>query len=87
MHSLMKVGDKTFVLTTPQLEHILDVLFEAPCIHNEYVGTGKGDDGTAYIKTLKRPVPDEGLGVSTLPDAYIAALEFKTKLYLETKSK
>ena len=85
MHSLLKVGDKTFVLTTQQLEHVLDVLFEAPIIHNEYVGAGKGEEGTSYIKTLKRCVPDEGLGVSALPDSYIAALEFKTKLYLENK--
>jgi hypothetical protein len=87
MHSIMKVGDKKFVLTTEQLDTILGVLFDAPIIHSEYVGTGKGDEGTAYIKTLKRVVSEDGLTVDTMPDAYIAALEFKTKLYLENKPK
>jgi len=87
MHSIMKVGDKKFVLTSTQLDAILDVLFDAPIIHTEFVGTGKGDEGTAYVKLLKRVVSEDGLNVDTMPDAYIAALEFKTKLHLENKSK
>jgi hypothetical protein len=87
MRSLLKVADKTFVLTSEQLETILGVLFDAPIMNDEYVGSSKGDDGTQYIKILKRVVATDGLTVNTMPDAYIDALEFKTKLYLESKAK
>ena len=87
MRSLLKVADKTFVLTSEQLETILGVLFDAPIMQDEYVGSNKGDDGTNYTKILKRSVPTDGLPVSTMPDAYIDTLEFKTKMYLESKAK
>jgi hypothetical protein len=87
MRSLLRVADKTFVLTSEQLETILGVLFDAPTMHDEYVGNNKGDDGTQYIKILKRVIVTDGLLVNTMPDAYIDALEFKTKLHLESKSK
>ena len=87
MRSLLKVADKTFVLTSEQLETILGVLFDAPIMQDDYVGNNKGDDGTNYIKILKRVVATDGLSVNTMPDAYLDTLEFKTKMYLESKTK
>jgi len=87
MHNLLKIGEKTYALTTEQLEVLTDVLFGTPYVHNEYAGGTKGDDGTAYIKLLKQPDVGDGLTVSTVPSSYIGALELKTKLYFEAKGK
>lgn len=55
---------------------------------DQYVGTGKGDDGGQYVATM-RPVPadaaDAAVAVDAVSEEWVSAMLLKTKLYDEKK--
>ena len=86
MRGLIKIGSFEVALTQSQADALLDLLGDAVYIKNEYMGTNKGDDGTAYKKLVRKIPLDEGLEMKSIADCYIDTLIFKTKLHDEAAS-
>lgn len=86
MRGLVKIGGRDVVLTEPQMAALLDLMRDAVFIKDDYVGNSKGDNGTNYKKLVRAIPVEELLGVTLMPDDYIDALLFKTKLHDEEAS-
>lgn len=86
MRSMIKIGSFDVALTQRQVDALLELLSDAVYVKNEYIGSNKGDDGTAYKKLVRKVPLDEGLEVKLIADEYIDTLIFKTKLHDEAAS-
>jgi hypothetical protein len=86
MRSMIKIGSFDVALTQRQVDALLELLSDAVYVKNEYIGSNKGDDGTAYKKLVRKIPLDEGLEVKLIADEYIDTLLFKTKLHDEAAS-
>ena len=86
MRSMIKIGSFDVALTQRQVDALLELLSDAVYVKNEYIGSNKGDDGTAYKKLVRKIPLDEGLEVKLIADEYIDTLLFKTKLHDDAAS-
>lgn len=53
MKFMITVDGRSVLLTEQDLDRIVPVLNEAEEVDNKWVGTGKGDNGGDYIRSLK----------------------------------
>jgi len=53
MKYMLSVDGRSVLLTERDLDRIMPVLTEAEEVNNKWVGSGKGDDGTDYVRSLK----------------------------------
>ena len=81
----VSIGGQLVWLSQDQLTGLADLLHGAHQYKDEYVGSGKGDDGGNYVKLIKPFDLEENLTVKTMVDDRYGALVLKTKLYIEGK--
>jgi hypothetical protein len=79
MYFKLPIAGKEAILTADQLTAIYELLQDARMFKNEYVGSGKGDDGGSY-RDLVRRFPLDEIDVRLMSDALVGALELKTKI-------
>ena len=80
----INIANKEVLLTAEQLDNIIGTLHGIDMLNNEYVGSGKGDNGTGYAKLI-RQLDTSDINISPLADDFIEALRLKTKLHDENK--
>lgn len=80
------IQNKDVLFTNEQLTILLDMLHGADVLSSEYVGSGKGDGGTNYIRTV-RPLETTDINMSAVSDDYVETMRLKTKLWDEDKNK
>jgi hypothetical protein len=76
----LKIADKDVLLSTTQYEAILEILQDSDEMRDKYVGQGKGENGTNYIRIVKSIDVTEDIGVRTMPDGEYEALRLKVKM-------
>jgi hypothetical protein len=76
----MKIADKDLLLSVAQYEAILEVLLNADELRDKYVGSGKGENGTNYVRIIKPLDVAEDVNIRTMPDGEYEALVLKCKL-------
>jgi hypothetical protein len=76
----MKIADKDVLLSVAQYEAILEVLLNADEMKDKYMGTGKGENGTNYVRIIKPLDITDDLHVRTMPDGEYEAIMLKCKL-------
>ena len=86
MYFKVNIVNRDVLLNAEQLETLTTLLLGSDTIVNEYVGNGKGDDGTNYRKVI-RPLDLTDVPVNALPDNFVEAMRLKTKLADEADGK
>lgn len=81
----IKIESSTVWLDQDQLEELVSLLHNVRQTKDEYVSSGKGDDGGNYVKLLKLFDGEETLPVKVMLSDRYDALVLKTKLYDESK--
>ena len=76
----MKIADKDVLLSVAQYEAILEVLLNADEMRNKYVGSGKGENGTNYVRVIAPLDITEDVTIRTMPDGEYEAVVLKCKL-------
>ena len=85
MKYIVTLDGRKMIFTDAQLTTLIDLLDEVPILTEEYIGTGKGDDGGAYKLHIRRLKVESDLTVRTMSENRFQALLLKTKLYDESK--
>jgi hypothetical protein len=80
MKYVIQLATEQVVLDQTQMDALSNILMGAQRFHNEYVGTGKGDDGTNYSKRVRPYIADEHLQIKVMSDETFDAYVLKTKL-------
>lgn len=80
----INIANKDVLLTDKQLAAVIDILHGADLLNNEYVGSSKGDNGTAYAKCI-RTLDTSEMNLSPLADDYVETLRLRTKLLDDSK--
>jgi hypothetical protein len=80
MRYVIQLASEQVILDQAQMDVLTSTLMGAQRFHNEYIGTGKGDDGTNYSKQVRPYVADEHLQIKVMSDETFDAYVLKTKL-------
>lgn len=84
MRFKLTIANKDVLLTGEQLNTIIETLHGCDMLNSEYIGSGKGDNGTGYAKLI-RQLDTSDMNISPLADDYVETLRLKTKLHDENK--
>jgi hypothetical protein len=87
MMYLIKIGEEEVVVNNAQMQAMLDTLWGAQVKKQEWVGSGKGDNGENYTEVLRPYVPHTMLRPFVMHPDTADALAFKTKVFDESKKK
>ena len=82
----VNIVNREVLLDAEQLETLITLLLGRDTIVNEYIGNGKGDDGTNYRKVI-RPLDLTEVSTNALPSNFVEAMRLKTKLADEADGK
>jgi hypothetical protein len=85
MKYIMLIDSQKVLLTHEQVEKIVDAIDGAEIIKSEYVGQGKGDNGSCYINLLDTPKLSELFSMKVLSDVEYGALVTMTEVYKQEK--
>jgi len=80
MKYVVEMSGQRLLLSDAQITALDEVLIGAQREVSEYKGTGKGDDGGSYCKTVVPFVFDENISLKTMSEDRYEALLLKTKL-------
>ena len=80
----INIANKEVLLTSEQLSVIVDTLHGIDTLTSEYVGSGKGDNGTNYIRLI-RQLDVSDISVSPLADEYVDTVRLRTKMHDDNK--
>jgi len=80
MRYVIQLASEQVILDQAQKDVLTSTLMGAQRFHNEYAGTGKGDDGTNYSRQVRPYVADEHLQIKVMSDETFDAYVLKTKL-------
>ena len=81
----IKIESSTVWLDQDQLEALASLLHNVKHTKDEYVGSGKGDDGGNYVKLMRPFDMEETMPVKVMLSDRYDAFVLKTKLYDESK--
>lgn len=87
MKYVLSVDSQRVLLTAKQVEALAAVLDGVEMIKCDYVGSGKGEDGGAYVTVLDRPKLMDLISLKLMSDTEYNALVTFTEVYKENKQK
>ena len=89
MRFVMTVGGQAIILNLEQAEAIINALQGAEFLDQQYVSSadGGGEDGTNYIKLLRRFETYEKLNLAPMHEDYYQARVLITKVFDDKKAK
>lgn len=76
----LKIADRDVLLSTAQYEAILEILQDSDELRDKYVGQGKGENGTNYIRIIRPVDVAEDISVRTMPEGEYEAIRLKVKM-------
>lgn len=76
----LKIAERDVLLSTTQFEAILEILQDSDEMRDKYVGQGKGENGTNYIRIIRPVDVVEDISVRTMPEGEYEALRLKVKM-------
>lgn len=77
MKYMLTLDGKRLLLNHEQVEKIVAVVDGSEMIQQEYVGSGQGENGSAYISTIDRPKLSELFSLTVMSDVeYLAMVTF-----------
>jgi hypothetical protein len=85
MKYIMLIDSQKVLLTHEQVEKIVGVIDGAEIIKSEYVGSGRGENGTGYINMLDTPKLSELFSMKVLSDVEYGALVTLTEVRKQEK--
>lgn len=87
MKYVLGVDSQRVLLTAKQVEALAAVLEGAEIVKSDYVGSGKGEDGGAYVTVLDRPKLMDLLSLKLMSNTEYNALVTFTEVYKQNKQK
>lgn len=81
----LHVAGMNVLLTPDQLEELLTLVADCECVNDEWVGDGKGDNGSNYKSLLRKCSLDRVQPAPVLNDQ-VEAMRLVTKLWDEERS-
>lgn len=87
MKYIMLIDSQKVLLTHEQVKKIVAVIDGTEIIKSEYVGGGKGENGSSYINTLDTPKLSELLSFKVMSDVEYGALVTMTEVHKQEKNK
>lgn len=81
----INIQSKEVLLTYEQLDTLVGILHGIDVMANEYVGGGKGDEGTNYLMSVRK-LNTADMVFSAVHDDFVEAVRLKTKLHDESKN-
>ena len=85
MKYIMLIDSQKVLLTHEQLEKIVAVIDGSEIVKSEYVGSGKGENGSSYINLLDTPKLSEILSFKVMSDVEYGALVTMTEVHKQSK--
>ena len=85
MMYVIKLANQDVLLDNEAMDKLLEIFDGAWKVQSEYAGSGKGDDGTNYVKVLRRLTTETDITLTAMSNDRFDALMLKTKLYDENK--
>lgn len=76
----LKIAERDVLLSTAQYEAILEILQDSDELREKYVGQGKGESGTNYVRIIRPVDVTEDISVRTMPEGEYEALRLKVKM-------
>ena len=80
----IQISGKDVFVSAEQLEHLLEIVSSTECVVPEWVGSGKGTNGTNYLNCI-RPCDMSTITVQPILDEVLDTLRFATKVYDDAK--
>lgn len=89
MRFVIKINGDQVIINGEQFEALTNVLHDAEFIEQQYVSSadGGGEDGTNYIKVVRRFDLHEKMTVAPMHEDYYQSRVLVTKLFDEKKAK
>lgn len=87
MKYVLTIDSKDVLLTNEQVENLVAIIDGAEVVKAEYVGNGKGENGSSYIKLLDRPKLMDLLSFKVMSDVEYGALVTLTEVHKQEKNK
>ena len=76
----LKIAERDVLLSPTQYEAILEILQDSDELRDKYVGQGKGENGTNYVRIIRPVDVTEDISVRTMPDGEYEAIRLKVKM-------
>ena len=80
----IQISGKDVFVSAEQLEHLMEIVSSTECVVPEWVGSGKGTNGTNSIICI-RPCDMSTITVQPILDEVLDTLRFATKVYDDAK--
>lgn len=82
MKYVVTVNSRKCLLTSDQVERLIDVLAECEVYSEEYVGTNKGTTGSnnSYIPAINPAAVDEWFDAKIMRDDFVETIKLRMKL-------
>ena len=80
----IQISGKDVFVSAEQLEHLMEIVSSTECVVPEWVGSGKGTNGTNSISCI-RPCDVSTITVQPILDEVLDTLRFATKVYDDAK--
>ena len=80
----IQISGKDVFVSAEQLEHLMEIVSSTECVVQEWVGSGRGTNGTNSISCI-RPCDMTTITVQPILDEVLDTLRFATKVYDDAK--